>query len=183
MRLLWTCCRDSTQQSANRLGCHPKLWLAVLSLTDDLFEDFSMQSFRSTLHVGVHYKKTFPVTHPLTAFWPERRVIRWTNLAEQLMPAIAAIGLTVQLQFNGLDFLPLALVQALFVLSLPVQAWYWLGNRAKSPLPPPVQSVYDDYAKRLTAMGVQVPTSSGQRNYQQFAELLLLVQRQLGNAE
>lgn len=141
-----------------------------------------MQSFRSTLHVGVHYKKTFPITHPLTAFWPERRVIRWSKLAEQVLPAVAMIGLMVQLQFNGLDFVPMALVQALFVLSLPVQAWYWLGLRALTPLPPPVQSMYQDYAERLAAMGVQVPASSGQRNYQQLAELLVLVQRQLGDS-
>lgn len=141
-----------------------------------------MQSFRSILHVGVQYKKTFPVTHPLTAFWPERRVIRWTQVAEQLLPAIAVFGLMVQLQFNGIDFLPMALVQALFVLSLPVQAWYWLGSRALSPLPPPVQSLYQDYAERLAAMGVQLPASSGQRNYLQLAELLLLMQRQFGES-
>lgn len=141
-----------------------------------------MQSFRSILHVGVQYKKTFPLTHPLTMFWPERRVIRWTKLAEQLLPAIAAFGLMVQLQFNGIDFLPMALVQALFVLSLPVQAWYWLGHRALAPLPPSVQSLYQEYAERLAAMGVQLPVSQGQRNYLQLAELLVLMQRQFGES-
>lgn len=142
-----------------------------------------MQSLSSILHVGVQYKKNFPVTHPLTLFWPERRVIRWTKFAEQVLPAIAMVGLVIQLEFNGAVFLPLALTQAVFILSLPVQAWYWLGTRALAPLPPAVLSLYHDYAQRLAAMGVRIPASSGQCNYFQLAELLTIVQRQLGDVD
>ncbi len=138
-----------------------------------------MQSFRSILHAGVHYKQTFPTNAEIVAMWPERRIIHLTKWAERWLSGVAVIGFTVQLQFNGADFFLSGLAQALFILSLPVHGWYWLGLRSLSPLTPAAHSLYQDYSHKLVALGVAVPKSSGQVTFQQLADVLALMQQHL----
>lgn len=138
-----------------------------------------MQSLRSMLHAGVQYKKAFPVDAEITKLWPERRIIRLTKWAERWLTGVAVIGFSIQLQLNGMEFLLSGLAQALFILSLPVHGWYWLGQRALSPLPPAAWSLYQDYALKLSALGVKVPKNSGQVTYQHLADVLALMQQQL----
>src|SRR5690554_383658 len=110
-----------------------------------------------TLKDGQAYAKLWP-RHAVVAAMTESRVVPAVAFAARWMPALAVINLVVQLQWQGEQLLPQALVTSLFLLSMPIQGWYWLGRRANAPLNPRLQHWYNDLAQKLTVQPQRKPT-------------------------
>lgn len=119
----------------------------------------------STLKAGQQYAKLWP-RHAVVAAMTETRVIPAVAFAAKWMPAVAVINLAVQWQWQGEQLLPQALVTSLFLLSMPLQGWYWLGRRANSVLPPRLQRWYQELATKLRIQPEPKPT------YMQLAKIL-----------
>lgn len=140
------------------------------------------RSLIATLQHGVVYSKTWPLVNELNSVLPENQIIRLTKRAQQLLPAFSVISLLVQLQLMGQSYLAPALASSLFMLSLPLQGWYWLGRRADSLLPVALLHWYLDIAEKMQQSGVTVPKPAAKPCYADLANLLSLAVRQLDKA-
>lgn len=137
----------------------------------------------NTLQVGVQYSQTWPLLQELNGMFPENRVIRLTLLLKMWMPPLAVLSVCVQLQYFGMSYLWSALACGLFLLTLPLQGYFWLGVRSQSQLPPAVSSWYQDIRAQMLKAGVQVPqTATGQPCYADLANVLQSALRQLDKA-
>lgn len=105
-------------------------------------------SFIATLKRGHHYANLWP-RHAVVAAMTESRVVPAVVMAAHWMPAAAALNLVVQWQFQSQHLMPLAWMTSVFLLSLPVQGWYWLGRRAETKLTPRLQHWYTELAQKL----------------------------------
>lgn len=137
------------------------------------------RSLIATLQQGVVYSQTWPLVNELNSVFPENQIIRLTKRAQQLLPAFSVISLVVQLQWMGQSYLAPALASTLFMLSLPLQGWYWLGKRAASVLPPAMLQWYLDIADKMQQSGVAVPRPAAKPCYADLATLLSLAVKQL----
>jgi len=139
--------------------------------------------FRSTVRQGIQYSKMWPQQPELAGLLPENRLIRLTALLQQVMPAAAVLCFCVQLQFGGLSQFGVAFSWSLFLLSLPIQAWYWLGYRARTPLPPALQRWYQQIRFQLQEAGVTAPALTAHKPlFFDLAALLESAYRQLDKA-
>lgn len=111
--------------------------------------------------------QVFKTGHQYAAIWPhhavvaamtETRVVPAVQFAAKWMPAVAVVNFIVQYQWLGNGMLPQALVSSLFLLSLPLQGWYWLGRRAVSKLDPRLQHWYLELAQKLAIQPRPKPT-------------------------
>jgi uncharacterized membrane protein YfbV (UPF0208 family) len=135
-----------------------------------------------TLQQGMQYSKTWPLVNELNAVFPENKIIRMTRFGQQVLPALSVLSLIVQVQWLGQNYLSQAIASALFLLSLPLQGWYWLGLRALSPLPPAMLRWYLEISDKLRQHGVLVPTAAEKPSYQDLAGVLHLAVSQLDKA-
>jgi len=83
--------------------------------------------------LGSTYAKLWPLDKRLGALFPEPRIIKLTQLANRFMPPLACMILVLHVILQA-DLLP-AITTILFACSLPFQGFYWLGKRARQPLP------------------------------------------------
>ena len=137
------------------------------------------RSLIATLQHGVRYSQSWPIVNELNSVFPENKIIRLTNLAQQVLPALSVLSLVIQLQWMGQSYLAPALASALFMLSLPLQGWYWLGKRADAVLPPAMLHWYLDIADKMQQQGIAVPRPAAKPCYADLAALLSLALRQL----
>jgi uncharacterized protein len=95
---------------------------------------------------GQHYAKIWP-HHSVVAAMTESRVVPAVNFTARWMPALAMVNFMVQWQW----LLPISqiIVTSLFLLSLPLQGWYWLGARANAELPVSLLHWYHELATKL----------------------------------
>ncbi len=121
---------------------------------------------------GHQYIKLWPMKRELFAIFPECRIIKATQLSIKVLPVVALISFFLQVQFFGFDFAPQALALSLLVLSLPVQGYIWLGNRANQVLPLSLHSWYKDLETKLAVEGVEIPPPSTKPRYFEMASLL-----------
>lgn len=136
-------------------------------------------SLLMTLQQGVQYSKVWPLVNELNSVFPENQVIRMTRFGQQVLPVLSILSVVVQLQWLGQSYLAQALASALFLLSLPLQGWYWLGARAVSPLPPAILRWYLEISDKLKQNGVAVPVSGHKPSYQDLAGVLNVAVNQL----
>ena len=136
-------------------------------------------SLMMTLQQGMQYSKEWPLVNELNAVFPENKVIRMTRFGQQVLPALSVLSVVVQLQWLGQSYLAQALASAFFLLSLPLQGWYWLGARAVSPLPPTILRWYLEISDKLRQSGVAVPVSAHKPCYQDLAGVLNVAVNQL----
>ena len=139
-------------------------------------------SLMTTLQHGVQYSKVWPLVSELNSVFPENQVILMTKFGQQVMPALSILSVVVQLQWLGLTYLGQALASALFLLSLPLQGWYWLGTRAMSPLPPAILRWYLEISDKLKQNGVAVPVAGNKPCYRDLAGVLDVAVNQLDKA-
>lgn len=105
-------------------------------------------SLWQVLQSGQKYAALWP-HHSVVAAMTETRVVPAVKFAAKFMPALAVINFLVQWQWQDEALLPQAIVTSLFLLSLPLQGWYWLGRRALSPLDPRLKHWYLELTKKL----------------------------------
>ncbi|WP_241967624.1 terminus macrodomain insulation protein YfbV [Pseudidiomarina insulisalsae] len=97
---------------------------------------------------GQEYAAIWP-HHAVVAAMTETRVVPAVKFAARWMPPAAVVNLLVQYQWLGMSMAPQALISSLFLLSLPVQGWYWLGKRALTELDPRLKHWYLELAQKL----------------------------------
>ncbi|EKE86873.1 terminus macrodomain insulation protein YfbV [Idiomarina xiamenensis] len=125
-----------------------------------------------TLRLGVKYANDWP-KHAVVAAFQESKVVPATRFASRWMPAIAVLNAALHWQWQGTLALAPAMMLSLFILSLPLQGYLWLGWRAAKPLPPSLRRWYQELKDKLQASGEQVPRASqGGPLYLDLARLL-----------
>ena len=139
-------------------------------------------SLMITLQQGVQYSKVWPLVSELNSVFPENQVIRMTKFGQQVMPALSILSVVVQLQWLGQTYLGQALASALFLLSLPLQGWYWLGIRAATPLPPTVAAWYQQIRRKMQQQGIELASLKSPNCYRDLAQLLSKAYQQLDKA-
>lgn len=137
----------------------------------------------STLQAGQHYLNTFPNQKKLGLFMPDYRLIRLVKFASRFMPAFACFALIWQYFFYDPEqsVLANALITALFALSIPFQGLFWLGRRAKSPLPLSLLPWYEELRQKLISERHNI-ADQAVPSYQDFANLLQLAEKTWGQS-
>ncbi|GAA4900946.1 terminus macrodomain insulation protein YfbV [Ferrimonas pelagia] len=134
------------------------------------------------LKSGYRYMSRWPINPMLANRFPEVRVIKATRFGLTWLPVVAMVGLSVQLKLVGYEILPMALAQALLIVSLPLQGLYWLGWRSVQPLPLPTLNWCKEVRARLVEAGCEVAPMVPQSQYQHMACLLERAFRRLDDA-
>ncbi|QDF67467.1 DUF412 domain-containing protein [Shewanella sp. SNU WT4] len=131
-------------------------------------------SLLKTIRLGRHYMKTWPMVRQLGYYFPEYRVMRATQLALPVTPALAIGVMFSQLYLLGWDVFPQTLAMTLFFLSLPVQGLIWLGWRAQHPLPLTLLDWGNQLSAKLQHLGVSCHPLGANARYQDMANILKL---------
>lgn len=135
-----------------------------------------------TLQAGQRYLNTYPQQKKLNLFMPDYRLIRLVKFSTKVMPAFACFAMVWQYFFQDPEqsVLANAGLTALFALSIPFQGLFWLGRRAKTPLPLSLLEWYENLRQKLISerhnISVQAVPS-----YQDFANLLKLAEETWGD--
>ncbi|MCW9698134.1 MULTISPECIES: terminus macrodomain insulation protein YfbV [unclassified Avibacterium] len=129
--------------------------------------------FFTALQQGQQYLDTWPLMPKLGMIFPENRVIKATQFSQKLMPFLAVFALVWQQMYAKGDMVALAatILTALFSLCLPLQGLYWLGKRAKTPLPQQSAVQFLQICQQLEKVGsgVKIPEKP---TYQDLAFVL-----------
>lgn len=135
-----------------------------------------------TLQAGQRYLTTYPNQKKLSLFMPDYRLIRLIKLASRTMPAFACFAIIWQYFFHDPEqsILANAAMTALFALSIPFQGLFWLGRRAKSPLPLSLLEWYETLRQKLISEQHRI-ADQAVPSYQDFANLLQLAEKTWGN--
>lgn len=135
-----------------------------------------------TLQAGQRYLTTYPNQKKLALFMPDYRLIRLIKFAARAMPAFACFAIIWQFFFNDPEqsILANATLTALFALSIPFQGLFWLGRRAKSPLPLSLLEWYETLRQKLISEQHRI-ADQAVPSYQDFANLLQLAEQTWGS--
>lgn len=137
-----------------------------------------------TLQQGQRYANTLPNQKKLDLFMPDVRVIRLVKFAGRFMPAFACFAIVWQYFFSdpSQSILVNSVLTAIFAVSIPFQGLYWLGKRARSPLPLSLLKWYEELRQKLISEQVNVDIDAQTApNYQDFANLLQHAEKTWGN--
>ncbi|MBL4830532.1 MAG: DUF412 domain-containing protein [Aliivibrio sp.] len=132
----------------------------------------SEQQFLFRFRDGQKYMDSWPVRKELAPIFPEQRVIKTTRFAITVMPAVAVISILTQMVFENYGAIPQAIVMALFALSLPLQGFWWLGNRSNTQLPPALASWYRELHQKIAESGMALEPARKNPRYKELAKIL-----------
>jgi len=124
------------------------------------------------IKLGRKYSKLWPERIELAQYFKEYRAVQVTRLACKFLPGLALFVFLMQLYFAGLDVLPQAIVYAMFILSMPVQALVILGVKADKFLPPALASWYKEGVAKFNENGGSIKLSVHKPRYIDLAYLL-----------
>lgn len=116
--------------------------------------------------------KSWPMRRELAAIFPENRVIKATRFATLTMPALAVVTLFLPLSLAEPELLPSAIASALFMLSLPLQGYLWLGQRAESVLPPGLRGWYAELHQKMRVQGLSIAPATSRPRFKDLAQVL-----------
>ncbi|WP_215398617.1 terminus macrodomain insulation protein YfbV [Rheinheimera oceanensis] len=133
----------------------------------------------TTLRAGREYSKLWPARAELNSLFIENKVILLTSVTGRYLPGLALLCAAVQYGYLGSAFLPQILAMMLFLVSLPLQGWYWLGVRAETKLPPSIASWYQQIRQQMQQHGVELAPVSQPGRYKDLAVLLKKAYQQL----
>lgn len=135
-----------------------------------------------TLQAGQRYLNTLPNQKKLGLFMIDYRLIRLVKFSVRFMPAFACFAILWQYFFSDptQSVLVNSIITGLFAVSIPFQGLYWLGKRAKSPLPLSLLKWYEELRQKLISEQINVDTQT-MPSYQDFANLLQLAEKTWGN--
>ena len=97
--------------------------------------------------LGQEYANTCSKNKELIFNFPEMKIVRYIKFAIKYIPP-TIIFLCVWQYYLQANF-ALTIVTIIFVLSLPVQGFLWLGKRAKSPIPLTLLAWYNQTSQTL----------------------------------
>ncbi len=140
-----------------------------------------MQLF-ARIRAGHRYMQQWPLHPQLASRFPEFRVIKATRFGMTWLPVVAMVGGSIQWSTLGGAILPLAVAQALLIVSLPLQGLYWLGWRSVQPLPLSTLNWCKEVREQLVKAGCEVAPLVPHSQYQHMACLLERAFRRLDSA-
>lgn len=108
-----------------------------------------------TFKEGWQYLKIWP-NHAIVGGLPEAHVVPLTKLITWMLPVAAVVNFTVQWTWLGSEYLGTIVTASLFLLLMPLQAYYWLGKRALSQLPLNLRAWYFELQEKLQRSGMDV---------------------------
>jgi uncharacterized membrane protein YfbV (UPF0208 family) len=132
-----------------------------------------------SLRDGQRYMDVWPMRKELNLFFPEQRVIKATRFGIKVMPAVATIGVLMQMVFSQYGAMTQSIVIALFAISLPLQGIWWLGNRANTLLPPSLAAWYREIHQKIIESGCALEPAKPSPRYKELAKILSRAFRQL----
>ena len=108
-----------------------------------------MTLFYKKIHLGHVYMQLWPRDKTLAAMFPENRIITAVEFAIRWLPVLIVMSLASQFLLGAATFWPVVMTSVFFMLSLPLQGYYWLGQRAETRLPPSLSKWYVDINNKL----------------------------------
>jgi uncharacterized protein len=108
-----------------------------------------MTLFQKKIQMGQHYLRLWPREKSLAAMFPENRIIAAVEFGMRWLPALAILSLVLQFHFGEASLWPVVVTSVLFMMSLPLQGYYWLGHRAETRLPPSLSRWYSDINEKM----------------------------------
>lgn len=133
----------------------------------------------TTVKAGREYSKVWPAKPELNGIFVENKVILFTTLSSKLLPLTALLVALLQFWYLGYEHLGQIVASMLFLASLPLQGWYWLGVRAATPLPPSVASWCQQVRQKMLQQGIELKPLSQPWRYKDLAALLQKAYQQL----
>jgi len=126
------------------------------------------------IKLGKKYMTLMPVRAELAQYFRDYSAIHISRFVCRYFPALAAIIFITQISLGSLSVLPQAVVYALFILSMPVQALVMLGVKADKVLPPSLSSWYKEGVAKINEQGGNVTLLMAKPRYIDLAHLLNL---------
>ncbi len=108
-----------------------------------------MTAFNKKIQMGHGYLSLWPKEKSLAALFPENRVIAAVEFAVKWVPAVVVCSLLLQYHVGLPAMWPVVIASVLFMVSLPLQGYYWLGQRAETPLPPSLSRWYAEINEKM----------------------------------
>lgn len=136
----------------------------------------------TTVRAGREYGKQWPAKAELNSLFIENKVILLTSVAGRFLPILALVCAVLQYAYLGHAFLPQIFTMTLFLATLPLQGWYWLGVRSATPLPPSIASWYQQIRQKMQQQGVNLAPVKQPGCYKDLAILLQQAYQQLDRA-
>lgn len=136
----------------------------------------------ATLRAGREYSKQWPAKSELNGLFVENKVILLTTSTARWLPLLSIICAVVQFSILGTAYLPQIIAMMLFMASLPLQGWYWLGVRANTPLPPTIAHWYQQIRQKMQQQGITPAPAKQPGRYKDLAQLLQQAYQQLDRA-
>ncbi|WKT00668.1 terminus macrodomain insulation protein YfbV [Gallibacterium salpingitidis] len=132
----------------------------------------------STINQGVAYATAWQKLNKLkklNMIFPEPRIIKATRFSQQLLMPLLLFTLGWQYFVLGYSITSFAstLLTILFICSLPLQGFYWLGKRAKKPLSGATLAWYDKIYQQVRLKEALPPIPDTVT----FSDLISLLQR------
>lgn len=131
-----------------------------------------MSIFGSKLQRGRYYLAVWPRRPELNALFPENRIILAIEYGIRVLPPIVVICLMLQFQFGDAAYWPSVLTSVIFLLSMPLQGFYWLGRRAETPLPPSLAHWYREINEKMREQAGISRKLVAKPRYQELADTL-----------
>ncbi|KKO46174.1 hypothetical protein WG68_07435 [Arsukibacterium ikkense] len=131
------------------------------------------------LQAGRQYSQVWPLKSELNALFPENKIIQLTGLGFRYLPVLAVLTAFLQLTLLGSGFTGQILAMMLFIISLPLQGWYWLGVRSATNLPPALVTWCRQIHQQMLEQGVETQTVTEPRSYLDLAKILATAYQQL----
>ncbi len=136
-----------------------------------------IMSIFEVIKLGQKYLKLWPERRELANYFDEYRAIQVTRFVCRTLPFIALFVFIIQLYLGSLAVLPQALMYAIFMLSLPIQALIMLGVKADKYLPPSLASWYKQGVAKANEQGGKISLSIHKPRYLDLASLLDITYR------
>ncbi|MFC0308486.1 terminus macrodomain insulation protein YfbV [Gallibacterium trehalosifermentans] len=130
------------------------------------------------IHQGIHYAnawKKISRVKKLNMIFPEPRIIRATYFSQQLLMPLLLFTLAWQYFVLGYSVGSIAttLITILFIISLPLQGFYWLGKRSQKILSTATLHWYEKIYYQLLIHEALLPMPDKPT----FNDLVLLLQK------
>jgi len=131
------------------------------------------------IKLGKKYISLWPERIELAQYFKDYRSVQIARFSCRYLPAMAVFVFVMQLYFGGYELLPQALVYAIFILSMPVQALIFSGVKANKFLPPALASWYKEGVAKFNQGGGDIKLSTTKPRYIDLAHLLNVTYRSM----
>lgn len=126
------------------------------------------------IKLGKKYMTLMPNRAELAQYFSDYSAIHISRFVCRYFPALAVIIFIIQISLGSLSVLPQAVVYALFILSMPVQALVILGVKADKVLPPTLSTWYKEGVAKINQQGGNIKLLMAKPRYIDLANLLNL---------